>query len=101
MTGLTDAGDTAVLRFDSAPSQTGQLTIIGGQTHLAIKTLPLKYRLLPKDAKVLGDPQVQITFADKQSLTIFCDPLSNNCRSEDLITEDGVTFALLWHIDRH
>jgi hypothetical protein len=100
-TGLADNGDTAVLRFDPSPATSGQLVVLGDRTHENSKTFPVTYRVLPHDSKSEGNPRVQITFPDKQSLTIFCDPLSNNCRSEGFITEGGVTFALLWHIERH
>jgi hypothetical protein len=100
MTGLTDTGDAAVLQFYPAPSEGGTLTILGDRTHVQPRTVPLRYRLMPEKNSVDGDPRVQVTFPDQQSLTIMCDPLSDNCRSEGFITESGVTFALLWHIKR-
>ena len=100
MTGLTDTGDTAVLKFAPAPSASGKLTILGDHTHAQLRTVAFSYRLLPVKSGVEGDPRVQITFSDKRSLTIMCDPLSDNCRSDGFITESGVTFALLWHITR-
>jgi hypothetical protein len=100
MTGLTDTGDAAVLKFDPAPSEGGTLTILGDRTHIQPRTVPLSYRLIPVKTSVDGDPRVQITFSDKKSLIIMCDPLSDNCRSDGFITESGVTFALLWHIKR-
>ncbi len=46
------------------------------------------------------DPAVEVTFTDKQSLAISCDSLSDNCRSAAYVVEGGVTFSLLWRIDR-
>ncbi|CAB3759866.1 hypothetical protein [Paraburkholderia solisilvae] len=100
-TGLADNGDTAVLRFDPSPATTGRLFVVDDRTHQNSKTFPVTYRVLPRDSKSEGNPRVEITFPDKQSLTIFCDPLSSNCRSDGFVTEGGITFALLWHIDRH
>jgi hypothetical protein len=100
MTGLTDTGDAAVLNFDPSPSADGTLTILGDRTLAKPRTVIISYRVLPVKTSVEGDPRVQITFPDKQSLTIMCDPLSDNCRSDGFITESGVTFALLWRISR-
>jgi hypothetical protein len=100
MTGLTDTGDTAVLKLDPAPSANSTLTILGDRTHTPPRTVPVGYRLLPVKSSIEGDPRVQISFSDMHSLTIICDPLSDNCRSDGFVTESGVTFALLWHIDR-
>jgi hypothetical protein len=101
MTGLTHEGDTAVLRFDPAPSATGKLVILGDRTHSGSRTMAFSYRILPLTPHAPGNPTVEMTFGDKQSLTIFCDPLSDNCRSTDFVTEDGITFSLLWRIERH
>lgn len=99
MAGLAETGDTVTLRFNPAPSTEGLMTILGNRTGTNPKSVDFTYRLIPKTVARVGDPRVQITFPDKQSLTIFCDPLSNNCRSEGFVTEGGVTFALPWHIE--
>ena len=101
MTGLTQSGDTAELRFDPVSSAAGKLVILGDRSNTKPQTIAFSYQFVPGTPGATGVPTVQITFADKQSLTIFCDPLSDNCRSTDFITEDGTTFALLWRIARH
>lgn len=101
MTGLTQSGDTAVLHFDPVAAAAGKLVILGDRSNTKQQTIAFSYRFVPGTPGAKGDPTVEITFADKQSLTIFCDPLSDNCRSTDFITEDGTTFALVWRIARH
>lgn len=95
MMGMTNTGDTALLKFDSPSSPNGMLVILRNRIHEHRVTVPFSYRLCPVKASVDGDPRVQITFPEKQSLVITCDPLSDNCRSDTFITESGVTFALV------
>jgi hypothetical protein len=100
MTGLTDAGDTVELHFDALPLSSGKLVILGNRSGMS-KAVPFSYRVMPLPPGGLADPVVEITFSDKQALTISCDPLSDNCRSASYVVEGGATFSLLWRIDRH
>jgi hypothetical protein len=101
MAGLSDSGDTVELHFDASPSTNGKLVILGNRSGVTPKSVPFSYRMLPTAPGGLADPSVEITFADKQTLAISCDPLSNNCRSAGYVVEGNATFSLLWHIDRN
>jgi hypothetical protein len=101
MAGLSDSGDTVELHFDAPPSSNGKLVILGNRSGVTPKSVPFSYRMRPPVPRGLADPSVEITFADKQTLAISCDPLSNNCRSAGYVVEGNATFSLLWHIDRN
>jgi hypothetical protein len=100
MTGSADSGDTVELRFDSPPSKTATLLIKGDRTGSAPKTVPCTYELEPIQKGALESPIVKITFNDKQTMTIACDPLSDNCHADGYPTVGGTSFSVLWHITR-
>jgi hypothetical protein len=97
MTGVTQMSDTAELRFDPAPANTGTLVILGDHT----RTTPQTYRFVydvPVEKPGAVDPPVDIAFGDKQKLTILCDTLSDNCRSTGYVTEGTSTFSMSWKV---
>ncbi|AUT60253.1 hypothetical protein [Paraburkholderia terrae] len=100
MTGSADSGDTVELRFDSPPSKTATLLIKGDRTGSAQKTVPCTYELEPTQKGALENPIVKITFNGKQTMTIACDPLSDNCHADSYPTVGGTSFSVLWHITR-
>ncbi|PTB30347.1 hypothetical protein C9I56_03010 [Paraburkholderia caribensis] len=100
MTGSADSGDTVELRFDGPPSKTATLQIKGDRSGSAPKTIPCTYELEPIQKGALESPIVKITFNDKQTMTIACDPLSNNCHADSYPTVGGTSFSVLWHITR-
>ncbi|MFP3644397.1 hypothetical protein [Paraburkholderia sp. SIMBA_054] len=100
MTGSADSGDTVELRFDSPPSKTATLLIKGDRTGSAPKTVPCTYELEPIQKGALESPVVKITFNDKQTMTIACDPLSDNCHADGYPMVGGTSFSVLWHITR-
>ena len=100
MTGENQMGDTAELRFDPSPSHTGTLVLLGDRTKTPQQTFPFVYEIPDKRA-TQSSPTVNITFADKQTLSISCDPLAENCESAGYVTVGGSTFSILWVIARH
>ncbi|TCG03619.1 hypothetical protein BZM27_47005 [Paraburkholderia steynii] len=100
MTGSADSSDTVELRFDSPPSKTATLLIKGDRTGSAPKTIPCTYELEPGQKGALESPIVKITFNNKQTMTIACDPLSDNCHADSYPTVGGTSFSVLWHITR-
>jgi hypothetical protein len=100
MTGEDQMGNTAELRFDAAPSHTGTLVILGDRTKTPQKSVSFVYEVLDKQPAGAG-PTVDITFGDKQTLSISCDPIADNCKSAGYVTEGGSTFSILWKIARH
>jgi hypothetical protein len=99
MTGSADSGDTVELRFDSPPSKTATLLIKGDRTG-SPKTVPCTYELEPIQKGALESPIVKITFNHNQTITIACDPLSDNCHADSYPTIGGTSFSVLWHITR-
>ncbi|BCF98040.1 hypothetical protein PPGU19_026090 [Paraburkholderia sp. PGU19] len=100
MRGSADSGDTVELRFDSPPSKTATLLIKGDRTGSAPKTVSCTYELEPIQKGALESPIVKITFNDRQTMTIACDPLSDNCHADSYPTVGGTSFSMLWHITR-
>ncbi|QCP53382.1 hypothetical protein FAZ95_30450 [Trinickia violacea] len=100
MTGENQMGDTAELRFDAAPSHNGTLVILGDRTKTPKKSVPFIYDVPDKQPAGTG-PTVNITFGDKKTLSISCDPFADNCKSTGYVTEGGSTFSILWKIARH
>lgn len=100
MTGNADSGDSVELRFDSPPSKTATLLIKGDRTGSAPKTIPCTYELEPIRKGALESPIVKIRFNEKQTMTIACDPLSDNCHADSYPTVGGTSFSVLWHITR-
>lgn len=98
MDGTTQTADTAELRFDPTPSNSGVLIVLGDHSGTARQTYQFVYDVPEKQP----DPtarRVNITFADKTTLSISCDPLSDNCRSLDYVVKGANTFSLLWKIE--
>jgi hypothetical protein len=98
MDGTTQTADTAELRFDPTPSNTGVLIVLGDHSGTARRTYQFVYDVPEKQP----DPtarRVNITFADKTTLSISCDPLSDNCRSLDYVVKGANTFSLMWKIE--
>jgi hypothetical protein len=100
MTGSADSGDSVELRFDSPPSKTATLLIKGDRTGTAPKTIPCTYELEPIQKGALESPIVKILFNDRQTMTIACDPLSDNCHADSYPTVGGASFSMLWHMVR-
>ncbi|WP_353552978.1 hypothetical protein [Paraburkholderia terrae] len=100
MTGSADSSDTVELHFDSPPSRTATLLIKGDRTGSLPKTVPCTYEIEPIQKGALESPIVKITFSDRQTMTIACDPLSNNCHADSYPTVGGTSFSVLWHITR-
>ncbi|WP_207005202.1 hypothetical protein [Trinickia mobilis] len=100
MTGENQMGDTVELRFDPAPSHAGTLVILGDRTKTPPKSVAFVYEV-PDKQPAGANATVNITFGDKQTLSITCDPLADNCRSAGYVTEGGSTFSILWKIARH
>ena len=100
MTGEDQMGDTTELRFNAAPSHTGTLVILGDRSKTPQKSVAFVYDVPDKQPAGTG-PTVDITFGDKQTLSISCDPLADNCKSAGYVTEGGSTFSILWKIARH
>ncbi|TKC81303.1 hypothetical protein FAZ69_28650 [Trinickia terrae] len=100
MTSVNQMGDTAELRFDAAPAHTGTLVILGDRTKTPQKSYPFVYSV-PDKQPAGAAPTVDVTFGDKQTLNITCDPLADNCQSAGYVTEGGSTFSILWKISRH
>jgi len=100
MTGENQMGDTAELRFEAAPSHTGTLVILGDRSKTPRKSVAFVYDV-PDKQPAGSDPTVNITFSDKQTLSISCDPLADNCKSAGYVTEGGSTFSILWKMARH
>jgi hypothetical protein len=97
MGGTTQTADTAELRFDPRPSNSGVLIVLGDHSGTTRQTYPFVYDVPEKQP----DPtarRVNITFADKTTLSISCDPLSNNCRSLNYVDKGANTFSLMWKI---
>lgn len=97
MTGVTQMADTAELRFDPAPADTGTLVVLGDHTKTPQQTYRFVYDVpaVPRNAV---NPPVNIAFSDKQKLTILCDRLSDMCRSTDYVTEGATTFSMSWKV---
>ncbi|WP_241024124.1 hypothetical protein [Burkholderia sp. Ac-20365] len=100
MTGVTDTGDTAELRFDATPSNAATLLIKGDRTGSPPRSFPVSYTFEPIQKGALNNPIVKITFNDKQTMTIACDPLSDNCHADSYPTVGGISFSILWRITR-
>jgi hypothetical protein len=97
MTGMTQMADTAELRFDPAPADTGTLVILGDHTKTPQQTYRFIYDV-PPEKRGAVDPPVNIAFSDKQKLTILCDTLSDICRSTGYVTEGAATFSMSWRV---
>jgi hypothetical protein len=98
LSGVADTGDAVELRF--APSSSATLVIKGNRTGAAPRSIPCSYEIEPVARGALENPVVRITFGDKQSMTIACDPLSDNCHADRYPTVSGTSFSMLWRIQR-
>jgi len=97
MTGVTQMADTAELRFDPAPADTGTLVIVGDHSKKPERTYHFVYDV-PDAPRGAVYRAVNIAFNNKQKLTILCDPLSGNCRSTGYVTEGAATFSMSWKV---
>lgn len=97
MTGVTQMADTAELHFDPTPADTGTLVIRGDHTKTPEQTYRFVYNV-PAEQRGAVDPAVNINFSDKQTLTILCDPRSDNCMSTGYVTLGATTFSMLWKV---
>ena len=101
MKGVSDRGDTVELRFDAPGARTAMLVIKGDRTGMPAKSVPCSYEIEPvRTSGTLDNPVVKLTFADRQTMTIGCDPLSENCHASGYPTVNGTTFSMLWRIQR-
>ncbi|CAG9213220.1 exported hypothetical protein [Paraburkholderia sabiae] len=99
MTGVSDRGDTVELRFDAPSARTARL-LINDRTGTAARTVPCSYEIEPVKSGTLDNPVIKIRFPDNQTLTIACDPLSDNCHADGYPMVSGTTFSMLWRIQR-
>lgn len=97
MTGMTQMADTAELRFDPAPADTGTLVIFDSRSKAPAQTYRFVYDV-PPILHDQTDQPVHIDFVDKQKLDILCDTLSDNCRSTDYVAEGSATFSMSWKV---
>lgn len=100
MTGVSDTGDTVELRFDATPSNAATLLIKGDRTGSPPRSFPVAYELEPIQKGALESPVVKLTFKDRQTMTIACDPLSDTCHADSYPTVGGTSFSILWRITR-
>jgi hypothetical protein len=96
LAGITQMADTALLRFNPAPANTGTLVVTGDHTQTPPQTYPFSYSLAPKSAGAT-EQTVNLAFGDKQTLKLQCDMLSNDCHSTDYLTEGDTSFSIAWH----
>jgi hypothetical protein len=97
MQGVTQMADTAELHFDPAPSDKGTLVVLGDHTKTPKQSYPFVYRV-PAAQRGAVDPAVDLDFSGKQTLTILCDPRSDNCMSTGYVTLGATTFSMLWKV---
>ncbi|WP_144158614.1 hypothetical protein [Paraburkholderia sp. BCC1885] len=97
MQGETQMADTAELHFDPAPKYTGTLVVLGDHTKTPKQSYPFVYSL-PTPQHGATDAAVNLDFSGKQTLTILCDPLSDNCRSTGYVTQGNTTFSMSWKV---
>jgi hypothetical protein len=100
MTSETQLGDDAELRFNPAPANTGELVVMDKTAHAVSLTRPFSYDVEGVDHTAPRGSTVDLHFSDGNGLTIACDPLSENCRSSDFLTEGPDTFSISWVIKR-
>jgi hypothetical protein len=97
LTGQTQMADTVELRFDPAPADTGTLVVLGDRSKTPAQSYRFVYDVPPLSRGISNQP-VNIDFADKRTLNILCDTLSDNCRSTDYVTEGSATFSMSWKV---
>jgi hypothetical protein len=97
MQGVTQMADTAELHFDPAPAHTGTLVVLGDHTKTPKQSYPFSYTV-PAPVHGSTDAAVTLDFSGKQTLTILCDSLSDNCRSTGYVTEGTTTFSMSWKV---
>jgi hypothetical protein len=100
MTGLADTGDPVELHFGDPASHDSVLVVKGEKTGSANRSFPISYEIEPTQSDALESPVVKVIFSNKQQMTIACDPLSDNCHADTYTTVGGISFSMLWHINR-
>ena len=100
LTGITQLGYPAELRFERGAAKTGRLVILGGTSGGAPVEERFTYDVTGDHRQTARGAVVDVHFEDKQSVNITCDPLSDNCRSSGYVTESGATFSIVWTITR-
>jgi hypothetical protein len=100
MTSETQLGDDAELRFNPAPASTGELVVMDKTAHAVSLRRPFFYDVEGVNHTAPRGSTVDLHFDDGNGLTIACDPLSENCRSSDFLTEGPDTFSISWVIKR-
>jgi hypothetical protein len=101
MASETQLGDDAELRFDPTPANTGELVVVDKTTKAVSLKRPFSYDVkggTPNMPRTPRGATVDLRFSDGNALTIACDPLSENCRSSDFVTEGSDAFSLSWVI---
>jgi hypothetical protein len=98
MTSETQLGDNVELRFDPTPANTGALVVVDKTSHAVSLKRAFSYDVKGGKLTAAQGSTVDLHFADGQTLTIACDPLSENCSSSDFLTEGSDTFSISWVI---
>ena len=101
MTSETQLGEAAELQFDPGTGKVGKLLILGDNMAGAQTERKFTYDVSGADRKTARGATVVVSFDDKQSLEISCDPMADNCISSGFVTENGSTFSISWTIANH
>ncbi|CAH2794902.1 MAG: hypothetical protein CBARDCOR_5123 [uncultured Caballeronia sp.] len=96
MTSETQLGEAAELQFDPGTAKVGKLLILGNNTAGAQTERKFTYDLSGGERKTARGATVVVSFDDKESLEISCDPMADNCISSGFDTENGSTFSISW-----
>jgi hypothetical protein len=98
MTSETQLGDDVELRFDPTPADTGELVVVDKTSNAVSLMRTFSYDVKGGKLSAARGSTVDVRFHDGNALTIACDPLSENCRSSDFLTEGPDTFSISWVI---
>jgi hypothetical protein len=98
LTSETQLGDAAELQFDPGTAKIGKLLILGNKTGGGQIEQKFTYDVSGGDRETARGATIVVSFDDKQSLEISCDPMADNCRSSGFATESGSTFSISWTI---
>jgi hypothetical protein len=100
MTGYADNGDRVELRFDAAPSHDAHLVVVGNRTGAPPKSFDLSYELVDTSADGLESPVVKLSLPGGETLTIACDPRSDDCHADGYPALGPYSFSNLWAVER-